>query len=69
MPQDWRKRKELLLGITYPEDRSKRWALKMAIQRKEEEMAREEAHMKAVGTCPQCHIVRTAEGNCTMGCS
>jgi len=68
MGQDWRKKKEILLGIEYPEDKKKRWALKKAIERKEEEMRKEEEHFQGVGTCPRCHTMNTTEGKCSRSC-
>jgi len=67
--RSWRQSKELLLGITYPEDKGKRWAIKQAIERKEEEMRKEQEHLEKVGTCPKCHIMKTTEGECSMRCS
>jgi len=66
---NWRARKELLLGITYPEDKGKRWALKKAIERKEEEMRKEREHFESVGSCPRCHTMNTTEGYCSRRCS
>lgn len=69
MAHNWRKQRELLLGIEYPEDRAKRWALKKILEKKDAEIEAASREFERVGTCPQCHLMRTSEGKCSLGCS
>ncbi len=66
--KQWRRQKELLLGITHAEDGRKKWAIAQAIKRKDEELQRQEEEDRERGYCPKCHILRTISKTCTMAC-
>ena len=64
----WRRRKELLLDITYPEDAKRKWAIRKMIEEKDEQIRKEQEAIMARGFCPHCNMVRTTTGACSMGC-
>jgi len=63
---DWRSKKELLLGIEYPEDKEKKKKIAAAIRKRNQEKEEEEQAMWERGICPICHIIKTTNGECSM---
>jgi len=66
---DWRRKKELLLDIEYPEDKEKKKKIAAAIRKRNQEKEQEEEEMWSRGVCPKCHIIKTTNGECSMSCS
>ena len=66
---NWRKQKELLLGIEYPMDKRQKYGIVMAIRRREAQLEAEAAEFKTYGVCPKCHVLNTVEGKCSRSCS
>ena len=64
----WRRHKEMMLGIEYPGDGKRKWAISQMIKRKNEELIKEEQEMWERGFCPNCNMAMTTDGKCSMGC-